>query len=157
MSDIQILEAQIERMAGMIAALTTRAEAAEANLAGIGELMAGWTWHEGRIEGRAAPTGRGSFVNAAIRLASFRRLRGLIFGAEGCAPNGPIDGQIEPRRPPSAGSGDLAVRTEAWKVRVVALEAGIRDVLRIVRTEPHNSTDEVIERRLAGLFPSKGT
>ena len=48
-----------------------------------------------------------------------------------------------------------AEKTEAAEARVVALEGGIRDVLRIVRTEPHTPTDEVIERRLAGLFPSE--
>ena len=47
-----------------------------------------------------------------------------------------------------------ADRAKAAEARVVALEGGIRDVLRIVRTEPHTHTDEVIERRLAGLFPA---
>ena len=45
-------------------------------------------------------------------------------------------------------------RARAGEARVTALEGGIRDVLRIVRTEPHTHTDEVIERRLAGLFPA---
>ena len=45
---------------------------------------------------------------------------------EGCAPNGPIDRQIEPRIPASAGSGDLAVRTEAWEAMAGRLARVVR-------------------------------
>ncbi|HUW14381.1 MAG TPA: hypothetical protein VM537_31955 [Anaerolineae bacterium] len=44
---------------------------------------------------------------------------------------------------------------KAAEARVEALERGIEDVLRMVRTEPHVPGDSVIERRLGGLFPRK--
>lgn len=59
-----------------------RAQAAERRLKRISEIMAGWGWHEGKIEGPDEPVDGGGFVATDIRLRAFEEIVRLLEGGD---------------------------------------------------------------------------
>lgn len=44
----------------------------------LSEIMRGWTWHEGRIEGPSQKVANGAYVLESIRLAAFREVGDIL-------------------------------------------------------------------------------